>query len=238
MYTASVWVSVNHHKQTVTNDYTDGIRDLFEAEAKNLEPNIDFETTWILGGDYTDKYISHSIKIYLYESTLFLDPEDFFSKLIARVRERSGKEVDLFGDIITDIPEEETRQCPSCEGKGRVFRADRDNNKVLKSCLVCNKEKRVPIEVAKKTKKYVAEFWCRGVSCIVARTGEHEQHISKTKVKEGVKHCDKCVKEIEEFNKIKKQADKETKKWMNQPTEEMKAILNHQQILREYKESR
>jgi hypothetical protein len=231
MYQAKTRFGVNHPKgKPVTPDYYEGIEQLVLEEGKKQNPNLDFHANWVLGGD--NPYIQIHLEGYFYGDTLFVDPEEFFNGILNSVRELSGKDMWLIGEIETDIPDAETRKCPTCLGTGRVYVSDGVLNKrTTKECV-----KRVRLDLLKDAPPHSEpKFFCRSKFC----TTEGK----KTEVPEGVTRCDNCLelhKQLDHQQKVrndtwmdsivKTELQKMSNKIMNQDN------LNHQRLLKEYRE--
>lgn len=237
MYIAEVTLPVEHNKQTVTSDYLEDIQELLKSEAKSINPDIDFSTDYILGhtASSSGKYINHFAKIYLYDQTLFIDPYEFFNELLQRVKEKSGKDISIHGDVRTDIPDVDTRPCPTCLSKGWVYVANAKNNKVAEDCPACKRQKRVPLDKISEVEKYKElEFFCQGIC---------KTKGNKVAVSEGVANCDTCQTLLEKQEKQVKELE-EWKKKHNQikitgtTTVEMDILQNHEQILKDYQVAR
>lgn len=232
MYQAKTRFGVNHIKgKPVTPDYYEGIEQLVLEEGKKQNPNLDFHAHWGLGGDDAP-YIKIYLEAYFYGDTLFVDPEDFFNGILNSVREKSGKDMWLIGEIETDIPDVETRKCPTCLGTGKIYVVDEVFNKrTARECI-----KRIRLDLLEHAVPYSElEFFCRGLIC----TTEDK----KTKVPEGTTKCDKC---LELYNQLKNQQKVRNDTWMESivGTELQKMSntamnqenLNHQRLLKEYQE--
>jgi hypothetical protein len=229
-------VGVEHHKQTVTSDFIDGLRDLFKEEAKTVNPNMDFMSHYVLNGD-TGVYINHYLEIYLYGETLFADPEDFFKQVFEGVKAKSGKDMFYIGEVETELPDQETRICPTCLGEGYYFTANKYNKKEIQDCLSCNKEKRVLAELvgelkAKPELKYLCKAFCPASD-------------REIEVPEGQTSCLDCKKLAKELNHKQKVRNKEwidsliqteIQNKMNYPTSE--EDLNHMRLLQEHQKMR
>jgi hypothetical protein len=236
MYKAKLHVGVEHHKQSVTPDFLDGLRDLFKEEAKIVNPDMDFMSTYVLNGD-TGVYINHYLDIYLYGGTLFADPEDFFKQVFDGVKAKSGKDMFYIGEVDTELPDEETRICPTCLGEGYYFTANKYNKKEIQDCLSCNKTKRVLAELvgelkAKPELKYLCKAFCPASD-------------RETEVPEGQTSCPDCKELAKELNHKQKVRNKEwidsliqteIQNRMNYPTSE--EDLNHMRLLQEHRKMR
>jgi hypothetical protein len=236
MYKAKVTVGVNHHKQTVTPDFLDGLRTLFKEEAMAVNPKIDFMATYVLNGG-TGVYINHHLEIYLYGETLFVDPEDFFKQVFDAVEAKSRKDMFFMGEIETELPDQDTRVCPTCMGEGYYFTANKYNKKEIQDCLSCNKTKRVLAELvgelkAKPELKYLCKAFCPASD-------------RETEVPEGQTSCPDCKKLAKELNHKQKVRNKEwidsliqteIQNRMNYPTSE--EDLNHMRLLQEHQKMR
>ena len=225
MYQAKVTVGVEHHKQTVTPDFYDGLRSLFKEEAKIVNPKVDFMSTYVLGGD-TGTYINHNLEIYLYGETLYVDPEEFFKQVFDGVKTKSGKDMFFIGEVETDVPDEDTRICPTCGGNGWYYKANQTNHKVVQDCETCETKKRVIKEVADSAKP--AEpvvFKCKNYCDAVPR---------ETIVPEGEVSCDKCKVLIEETKQTQKVRNEEWVKSLVE-IEVLKKISNQEEHLNHMK---
>jgi hypothetical protein len=236
MYKAKLHVGVEHHKQTVTSDFIDGLRDLFKEEAKTVNPNMDFMSHYVLNGG-TGVYINHYLEIYLYGETLFADPEDFFKQVFDGVKAKSSKDMFYIGEVETELPDQETRICPTCLGEGYYFTANKYNKKEIQDCLSCNKEKRVLAELVGELRpmpelKYLCKAFCPASD-------------RETEVPEGQTSCPDCKELAKELNHKQKVRNKEwidsliqteIQNKMNYPTSE--EDLNHMRLLQEHRKMR
>ena len=233
MYKAKVTVGVNHNGQAVTSDFVADLKNLFKEEALAVNPKMDFMSTYILHGE-SGVYIRHYLEIYLYGETLFIDPEEFFKELFDAVKYKSGKDMFFMGEIETDIPDEDTRICPTCLGDGYYYTANKYNKKDVQDCLSCNKAKRVPADLVgglkpKPELKYLCKAFCPSSD-------------KETEVPEGQTSCPACkelAKEINHKQKVRNEewmnslVQAEIQKRMDYPTSE--EDLNHMRLLQEHR---
>jgi hypothetical protein len=225
MYQAKITVGVEHRKQTVTPDFYDGLRDLFREEAKIVNPKVDFMSTYVLGGD-TGTYINHNLEIHLYGETLYVDPEEFFKQVFDGVKTKSGKDMFFIGEVETDVPDEDTRICPTCSGNGWYYKANHANNKVVQDCGTCETKKRVIKEVADSAKPALPVVYrCQKYCIAVPR---------ETIVPEGEISCDNCKMIIEKTKQTQKVRNEE---WVNSlvEMEVLKKISNQEENLNHLK---
>lgn len=222
MYQAKVTIGVDHHKKTVTPDFYDGLRTLFKEEAEIINSKVDFMATYILGGD-TGTYINHNLEIYLYGDTLFIDPEDFFKQVFDGVKAKSGKDMFFIGEVETDVPDEDTRICPTCSGNGWYYKASESNRKVAQDCVTCETKKRVTKEIADTSEPASpVVFKCKNLCPSIPR---------ETIVPEGQVSCDNCTQIMQEIKQEQKVRNEEWVKSLVE-AEVLKKIKNQEENLR------
>ncbi len=237
MYIAKGIVSVYHEPKTpVTSDYYEDVTDELTKQLDLVKPKLDFTAAWSLGGlrELTTYYVNIVVDLYLYDGTLWLDPEEIIKKAVKDTAEITGKTLVLYKDEIeTDVPDEETRKCPSCEAKGWVYVANERNNKVTIDCQSCKKTKRVPVELALKLKKVEPKYICRGI-CSTKSIYDQEPP-KEVPVEENQLYCNDCKTKLEPYTNKNM---KENQKWTTPKeiptsleTEKMREIKAHIQNL-------
>jgi len=183
MYTAKLVIGIDHHGDTLTPDLTTGMMELLNAEAEIVNSDVDFKCTYILHGD-GGVYLRHYLKIYLYGETLFIDPDDFFKQVFDGVKAKSGKDMFYLGDIETDVPDVESRKCPTCLGVGTVVAVSNLNIRFNSACPSDCIDGRLPIDqIGSAQIMSGVEYLCRDF-CYTNGI--------KTKVLEGVAKCEDC----------------------------------------------
>jgi RNase P subunit RPR2 len=234
MYIARVGVIAEEMKASkgmIDESLVAGLRKHFIEESKNVNAAVEFMSLYNPSADS----VEHVLEIYLHGDTLFVDPEDYFSELISRVQQKSGKKIIISTSLTTEIPEEQTFICPRCDGMGWYYSVNGQNNKIVIDCEVCDTKQRVPMEVAKEATPaiYPEKFFCQGL-CKIKEI--------ETLVAEGVRACDSCLEQEQKTKEIFEQVTKtevRTPEWTGKTLDQMRnQMSNHMRLLNESRSSK
>ena len=130
MIEVTATIGIQYDGYPITDEHREGFSKIIQQSSTEVQTGIDMAIAYVMGGD-KKPYIKHLVKVFLYEDNIYLDYEDFFERLVVKMREHSDLKFWLLDEYEIELPENETRICPACEGNGIKKILDFTTNKIV-----------------------------------------------------------------------------------------------------------